>query len=509
MREVAKRRAWAWLGPALLACAPVGIAFAAEEQPQLPAEAYGDIPFALDAAWLLSPQGREEIYFSIAVPEEQLRCLEGEAEGEDHIELDLELQNLDASGAVSLARSRRLDVPCSRARQAARAATESPHRLLYLTAPWPGVGDFFELRLVDRNALRTGLVYHIQGDHRRGIVRTHLARPELRGGVGMSGMICLWDVQESAFGEGWRDDLLIGQADSARGAIDPNPRRAFGLRQNLLQAYAEIYGLAGSEVRLTRELLLLPGGERMDFRESRIEIPWDRTAIVQRFPIEELPAGTYDLQLTLTPSHADAAYRTGGHIQILWRTGFWNQTEADLQAEASLLLSEEQLERYARLEMGQREALVDSIWGDIDGLMEGELLEGPTRALFHERMAIADARFSARIRGSLSDRGRVFIRFGEPDEVQKELQPKEEDLIGTFLEREIDDAERSDTGGTMRRTRHDDSAYEVWYYTNQGEPLIPEHQPAAPGRSLKFIFADRLRTGEYRLIYSNVFGGLQ
>jgi GWxTD domain-containing protein len=144
----------------------------------------------------------------------------------------------------------------------------------------------------------------------------------------------------------------------------------------------------------------------------------------------------------------------------------------------------------------------------VDGFSLAGTSSGPARTLFAERVRAADARFGGLRRGSLTDRGRVYVRYGEPDEVHKELLPTEENQIASFLDREVSDDERMEAGSFVRRSPLDASAYEVWYYAYWGEPLIPGQEPPARGRSLEFVFVDELGNGQYRLIYSNLFGGL-
>lgn len=499
----------AWLIP-LAAVGGLSGAPRAEEARDLPVEAAGEIPFALDAALLLDEQGAEQVYFVLAVPEEKIECVAGaEGEGDVH-RLEIQLDNLGLDGRVGLRRTQPLTVPCDREGLAARDASGPAHRLLYLFAPWVGGEEGFELRLLDLEAVRTGLIYQIESSHRRGAARGRISRPALEEGRGLSGIVFLWDAQEEAFEEGWRGDFLVGSAEAGRAAIDPNPRRAFGLRQQQVRAYIELYGLEDRRIEVRVRVREVATGEIVGELRGDFEAPGARLALVHDFDARPLASGTYELEWTASArGEAGGPWRVSAPFEILWREGFWDQTEAELEAEARLLLTEEEMLRYQQLRPGGREALLDSLWGDIDGLVAGELLAGPTRALFAERMATADARFSrARTRGSFSDRGRVFIRYGEPEEIHKELMPAEQDLIGRFLEREIGEDERADTGGPMRIGLQDDSAYEVWYYMQRGEPLIPEREPPGRGRSLKFVFVDRLGNGDYRLIYSNIMGGI-
>ena len=82
---------------------------------------------------------------------------------------------------------------------------------------------------------------------------------------------------------------------------------------------------------------------------------------------------------------------------------------------------------------------------------------------FYERIAAANRRFreggAGQIPGWRTDRGRIFLKYGDPDEVLSRPQP------GTTL------------------------PFEVWKYTR--------------GKLRKFCFMDLTRFGNYSLIYTN------
>ncbi|MCK4303268.1 MAG: GWxTD domain-containing protein, partial [Candidatus Eisenbacteria sp.] len=194
--------------------------------------------------------------------------------------------------------------------------------------------------------------------------------------------------------------------------------------------------------------------------------------------------------------------RLSGTFQVLWDANLWNRSEPDRLQEAALLLGDKQWCQYRQLSKGQQGAFLESLWVCVEkqeGVAGEEL-----RALFMERVAVADARFQCGRRGSFTDRGRVYVRFGAPSEIHKELSPKEEDLLYFFLQREIDDAEITRGGGPPKRHPLDHSAYEVWHYIHQGEPLLRDWVIGSQGRSLRFIFVDEMGNGDYRLIHSNL-----
>ncbi len=48
----------------------------------------------------------------------------------------------------------------------------------------------------------------------------------------------------------------------------------------------------------------------------------------------------------------------------------------------------------------------------------------------------------------------------------------------------------------------------MWYYNRRGDPLLPSQALRVRDGELRFIFMDRMGTGNYQLIYTNLFGGM-
>jgi GWxTD domain-containing protein len=106
-----------------------------------------------------------------------------------------------------------------------------------------------------------------------------------------------------------------------------------------------------------------------------------------------------------------------------------------------------------------------TFWTDIENGKSGS--NGVTRVLYLDRVATANQRYHSMGRdGWHTDRGRVYILFGEPDEVDR--------------------FPNSDNG----------KPYEIWHY-NQIE------------NSVQFVFVDRSGYGEYILVHSTKRGELQ
>ena len=114
--------------------------------------------------------------------------------------------------------------------------------------------------------------------------------------------------------------------------------------------------------------------------------------------------------------------------------------------------------------IGRRDFL-SKFWSDVERGKFGR--NDITRAIYLERILIANQRYrSMGIDGWRSDRGRVYILYAEPDEIER--FPSSENA----------------------------KPYEIWYY----------HQIEG---SVQFIFVDRTGFGNYRLVHSTKRGELQ
>jgi len=142
--------------------------------------------------------------------------------------------------------------------------------------------------------------------------------------------------------------------------------------------------------------------------------------------------------------------------------GPMNEASLDsLYAPLIYLSSGSEMGVYRTLTLEGKRRFLRSFWGQRDptpGTAENEEMTA-----FYRRIKDANVRFreggSAEVPGWRTDRGRVFIRYGEPDLVLK----------------------RPQTGP--------DRPWEAWRYTKQ--------------RELKFVFLDQTRVGNFSLIYTN------
>ncbi len=469
--------------------------------------AEGEIPFYADGAVLLSEGGIEETFVYLAVPGEEVRCVELPTAMGRWMQVTATLRFLDLDGSPLASVSSDLEVPC--AQPDPNAAFTRP--IISLRVPERRGPGLVEAVLADRNATRVGLIHQLRSTPRAGTARTLLSRPVLRGTFGLGGPLFLWGTEklgELSSARGFR----LGDADVMRNGLEPNPARGYGLFQPNLLLYAELYGCSEAEADLGLRVLA-PADSTVLFEEqARVRPRWDRCGLVRQLDVTQLAAGAYVIELTARQvgiaagEPASGPVRLHARFQVAWDPDSWAQPITARMEEASLLMDPERWDRFVKLGTGQQEAALDSLWRSVRG---GGSDPEELKALFRQRAATADARFSGTRRGILTDRGRVFVNFGDPDEIHKQLAPQDEDLIYYFLRREIDDTEAGEAGGRPHRHPMDTSRYQVWYYINWGRPLFPQVQSQlrGGGGGLRFIFLDEMGTGDYRLIYTNLFGG--
>ena len=500
-------RAGAGSGPALLFCLMLAMPLAAWGQPgdpltHFPVEATGEIHFMADGAVFLDAAKSEVIRFYLAVPEEDVRCVSVEGRTGDWMQFGASMRLLDSAGQPLYSLTTEVEVPCGGIEKQAAFA----RRVVTLTAPLHMDPTGIELELHDRNGVRQDMISRIREINTGGIARGHLRRPVMRDDWGVSSPIFLWDAGEA---QAPRGRSLLRSAHEAGENLNPNPGRNYGLFQPVVSIYFEIYGLKHKDVTLRTRVMTIPDGERLFDASERVKPRWDRCAVTRELDAARLPAGTYEIEIeVIPPEDLGPSATVTGPFQVIWDAESWRMSRAERMQEASLLLNDQLWLRFMEMAPGQQEAVLESLWvsaGGSDAAPEVNRL----KALFRERVGIADRRFGGVRRGSLTDRGKVFVHFGLPDEIHKELAPQEEDFIFYFLQREIEEPEAEEAGGRPLRHPMDTAPYEVWYYVNRGVPLVEEWIGPSRSGSLRFIFVDEMGNGIYSLIYTNLFGGFK
>ncbi|MGH7740949.1 MAG: GWxTD domain-containing protein, partial [Candidatus Eiseniibacteriota bacterium] len=224
-----------------------------------------------------------------------------------------------------------------------------------------------------------------------------------------------------------------------------------------------------------------------------------------RLDVSTLPAGGYDLEIKAWQDGDEGALMHRSRFSVAWKAETWTSNASEQSDLVHLLLDTQSEESFAQLEPGERERFFDDYWLVRDptpGTAMNEAL-----AEFRKRVDFANRAFTrpGRLKGMFTDMGRVYIRYGPPDEITKEVLPagnqtldQELDEIAATESRPAYDVREPGLGGDMR-------PYELWIYEGTiPTPLEtdPRNNDVVRHKRLKFLFVDEQGYGDYVQRYS-------
>ena len=464
-----------------------------------PAKSRGSLLFFLDAVSFPPAEAagaRTELY--LRVPGEELAYADsaaGRAEAGRAL-LRARVRAKDARGHTVVDEERQLDVP-----PAERLASGfSLGHVVLLPVSLPSGWCELSLTLLDLRSQRVGLAYMMKGkekSHRSGKVEGTLRVPDWSAaGPQLSEIEPAWSI---------RGGEAPGPFARAGLTVLPHPTRTYGLYATTARAYYEI-------ARPDRDATTLTVSARVLDPQGHVLLTADPDSLRAgsrggqvAFDVSTLAAGVYDLEVSVAGGAAVTARRT--RINVAWRPESWQADPRQLLDEAHLLLDDEEKEdAFAVLSVGEQEAYLDRYWKERDPTPSTAANE--ERDLFYQRIAYANAHFgTAGIeKGMDSDRGRTYIRFGEPDEIRREVMPTnglQVDDIARDIAREqgFDQAvplRGRGVGGDMR-------SFEVWTYDRLLHAREGSTQGVGPRHPMTrvFVFVDEEGYGNYVLRYTN------
>jgi len=220
--------------------------------------------------------------------------------------------------------------------------------------------------------------------------------------------------------------------------------------------------------------------------------------------VSTLPAGHYRLALEIRREGEAALARTVADFDILWAADSWRVEAADFyDVAAGVLLSATEALDFRNLTMGEKEVRIERAWREADP--SPETAQNEARLEFLRRVAYANEHYTIFSPGMFTDRGKVYIRYGEPDDIKIERLPVADRTLGYAIGNSIPQQSRealtkTDTGVADMRP------YEIWTYDVRGKEARPHYGLNELTSGMKFIFIDDQGYGEYTLRYSSTTG---
>jgi GWxTD domain-containing protein len=268
--------------------------------------------------------------------------------------------------------------------------------------------------------------------------------------------------------------------------VIPNPGGLYGLEVPILYYYCEIYNLSSLKADKDSSYSVQSVIKDMDGNVVRELEPKHRlragTAVVEigKTNVAGLTSGNYQLQLSVTDEstgesitrikdfvvyrHADFIQKGIANTQNpteKMTDEFSGLTEEELDSTFELcqyIATGKEKKQYKKLDLNGKRNFLKSFWRQRDTEPLTEFNE--YKQEYFQRVVIANARFSSTFKkGWKTDRGLVYIKNGEPDEIER--HPYQMDI----------------------------KAYEIWYYYSiEG--------------GVQYIFVDIRGMGELQLVHS-------
>jgi GWxTD domain-containing protein len=519
MRKTSQTRGVApWVLPLLLIvlirpCPLCGQPWA--EYADIPDPSRGDIIFYVDIVSFYEGEGRnvEEVY--CIVPNDQVTFIEQDGSFAGKLRYTTEIR--DGSGEVVGSSESTVDITAESAEDTQdRSVVQVLQSRVSVT---PGRYTATVV-LEDLNALKRELISFLLKKYRRGEVEVLVDSRDFG-----KEEFALSDIE---FARGLRR-TSEGAFQKSGFEIIPNAHRRYGLLLPELAIFFELYDLSEAldygQVIASYSITNKRGGEI--FRsEKSLGIGGDRTASTALFDVTSLSSGSYLLALSVSDTSGKALARSERRFDVAWSPLSWGRHEYEMLGDMEYVLTEEEMITFRTLSPGEQEEFLEEFWNDIDptpGTIDNE-----ARTEHYRRVSYADRHFgSTHNRGALTDRGRLYIKYGPPDDIQS-FYSDYEFVQGT---RHIEGAENpvptdpfsrlgiktgSGEAGSWDQAGSDadehadqiggstvhGKAYEIWTYDGAGLPVRRLSKRVPSSAKMRFIFVDERGYGEYEIVYS-------
>jgi GWxTD domain-containing protein len=460
------------------------------------AASVGDIRFHARATAFRhgSSEGRAE--FAIRIPYREVKFVpKADTLFEGHLRVTVEMW--DAAGKRAAYRQQEAHVQVTDRTVGADSLLGEIYKL-GLTAR---SGKYrYRVLVEDMNVARMGLVYKMKNQKRQGKVEGEVdVGAWLFRNPSLSGIEPAWEISpvkpEAAFRKGPYD-------------VYPHPSGYYGLFRDPIAAYYEIYDEPpppGGRSYWVRSFLVGSEGDTIPEGQDSLHVvegtAWPHAIFIDA---STLAAGHYRLVLEIRREGERPAALSSTPFDILWSEDSWRAEAADFyDVAAGVLLASGDASDFRELSMGEKEVRIERAWRESDP--SPETAENEARLEFRRRVALANSRYTIYTPGMFSDRGRVYIRYGEPDDVKVERLPVGEKTlgyaIGNSIPQQSKDALTKSGSGVA-----DFRPYEIWTYDMRGHEVKPRYGLNEITSGMKFVFVDEQGYGEYTLRYSSTSG---
>jgi|GEM_PF-795873 len=498
---------------AAAALAAVGPRQAVADQ-EVPRPSEGDIIFHADVVTFYGSDGRntEEVY--CVVSNDQIEFIDRQTRFKGDLIYEVVVYDMD--GAQVARTEKEVEVFADTENETADRTIIQVFESSFEVSP----GQYtVKVTIEDQNALKKAIVSYLLKKKNTGVAEMNVVSRDFdRGAVAMSDIEFARSISRRS----------SGLFEKSGYEVVPNPSRLYGLLVNELSLFYEIYDFteegAGDSL-VTAYSIINTTGDTI-FRDQRtVAIEGWSVGNAALFDISSLSAGTYLLRVEALDSDGARLALTQAKFDIAWTVLSWGKYGHEVEEDMLYIMKEDEMEEFRALSTGAREQYLTEFWTELDpspGTLGNEALEEHYR-----RVHYADLHYSTEVRGALSDMGRLYIKYGPPDDIQSHFSDYEfvqgtrdigggtEPVLTDPYSREFLESGGQGTGGYTRTTGETDEhldqrggetvhgkAYEIWTYEGPGNPVRRLAKRSSTQARVRFIFADETGNGNYRLIYS-------
>ncbi len=343
----------------------------------------------------------------------------------------------------------------------------------------------------------------------------------------LNGIVTLRDFSAG----GTLADLLLYSAPSPNGTARLNASGVFFAGDGSLEVAGEFVPPAilpeAAHIGLRVEILDASGKARFE-KKGGWRYGTERLPLRFRLPLTGLEPGDYLVAMTAHSSGLDEV-RVTKDFSVIAPAGIDEEILARRSVEAQLFLDSEVYKTWLSLPALDRVRMMERFWRRHDSDPSDSANEIYTE--FLRRYELAQSRYTVIGAGALTDRGRMLIRYGEPEEISEEAMPLNRRELSNAI-RDIHGEDETEPGmspwgdelggevssgvntgsrlgrdlssvgtGTSLGFGQDSEAFEVWNYELGGRPLLEQYRLRLHGIGLKVIFLDRQGYGDYELVY--------
>ena len=283
----------------------------------------------------------------------------------------------------------------------------------------------------------------------------------------------------------------------------PDPERLYGLFASELRA--AFVARSGAERPWHWTARVLDGGGRSIATQESTAAA---TRVLQggvAVDLSTTPAGGYDLELRVWQEGDAVPLVRRAKFSVAWQADSWLRNPREVQDDVHFLLGADDEEAFALLSPGEQERYLDDFWAARDPVPGSR--ENEARTTFLRRVNHANRSYTrpGLGKGMFSDMGRVYVRYGEPSEVQSQVIPTGDQTVDLVISQIVASEDRSIGDVNAKGPGGDQRPFELWIYEGP-IGLPPDADPAVAGRvrrkRLVFLFVDDVGVGDYRLRYT-------